>query len=73
MKSYAAVKKNKKVFCPDLERVPDRVNEENKVANIILYVPFCGGKKKRVKTMHLVLLKFAFTGLSVGSGHSPIV
>lgn len=49
MKSYAAVKKNKKVFCPDLERVPDRVNEENKVANIILYVPFCGGKKKRSK------------------------
>lgn len=36
---YAAVK-NMKVFCPDLEGVPDIVNEQSKVANIILNVPF---------------------------------
>lgn len=32
IKDYAAVK-SKKAFCPNLERVPDIVSEESKVAN----------------------------------------
>lgn len=57
MEYYVAVRKNKKTLCPDLERDPNKVSEESRVASILPNVPFC--IKMGTKRMHLYLLRFA--------------